>query len=432
MLTRRKWFDLSVRTGASLLLAPGLLRALEKADGKLLQRAIPSSGEMLPVIGFGSRPTDDDAIKGVLKALLDHGGKVVDTLHGGPPGEQLAATVAKELGIQKKIFWTTPVSAAIPLLPGYVGLPPKVEPSMVRALVEAKLAAFDVPKIDVAQVLMGDNVATHLAVLREMKKEGRVRYIGITDLAPPPYLKNIPFYPKLESILRNEPIDFIGVDYSVGDRRVEEKILPLAQERKVGVMAYFPFDRSRIFQRAKSTPLPEWAAEFDAKTWAQFFLKYVISHPAITVARTGTTKPEHMLDNLAGGIGRLPDEATRKRMAELVDSLPPTPPPGPPKPQKETPEIPPVALSTAILDRYVGEYEYAAVGTIVTFRRDGEKLLVKIAGNFPECPLVARSETRFVAPPPWEASIEFLLDDHGKVKGAVVEQGPQKIPLTPT
>src|SRR5829696_2842108 len=130
--------------------------------------------------------------------------------------------------------------------------------------------------------------------------------------------------------MRNEAIDFIGIDYSVGDRRVEEKILPLAQERKIGVMAYFPFDRNRIFQRASSTPLPEWAAEFDAKTWAQFFLKYVVSHPAVTVVRTGTTNAAHMLDNIGGGIGRLPDEATRKRMGELVDALPPTPPPKPP------------------------------------------------------------------------------------------------------
>ena len=131
--------------------------------------------------------------------------------------------------------------------------------------------------------------------------------------------------------MRNEPIDFVGTDYSVGDRRVEEKILPLAQERKIGFMAYFPFDRGRIFKRASSTPLPEWAAEFDAKTWAQFFLKYVLSHPAVTVARTGTTKAAHMLDNIGGGIGRLPNEAMRKRMAEFVDALPPTPPPAPPQ-----------------------------------------------------------------------------------------------------
>ena len=134
--------------------------------------------------------------------------------------------------------------------------------------------------------------------------------------------------------MRNEPIDFIGIDYSVGNRRVEETILPLAQERKIGVMAYFPFGGNsdpatsyeQLFQRAGTTPLPEWAAEFDAKTWAQFFLKYVVSHPAVTVVRAGTSKAAHMLDNIGGGIGRLPNEATRKRMAQLVDSHPATGP----------------------------------------------------------------------------------------------------------
>jgi hypothetical protein len=193
-------------------------------------------------------------------------------------------------------------------------------------------------------------------------------------------------------------------------------------------MAYFPFDRSRIFQRASSTPLPEWAAEFDATTWAQFFLKYVVSHPAVTVVRTGTTKAAHMLDNIGGGIGRLPDAATRKRMAQLVDALPPTPPPGPPsQPQQRAPGTPAVALATAVLDRYVGEYRYVAAGQIVTVRRDGDRLFMKVQGNMPEGVLVARSETRFQGPV--GLIIEFRLDGQGRVTGAVVEQGPYRIPL---
>src|SRR5690606_29831366 len=124
----------------------------------------------------------------------------------------------------------------------------------------------------------------------------------------------------------------IGTDYHMGDRRLEEMILPLAQERKIGVLAYFAFDRGRLFTRAGARPVPEWAAEFGATTWAQFFIKYLLSHPAVTVVRTGTTNPAHMLENIGAGMGRLPDEATRKRMAALVDTLPPTAPPGPPKP----------------------------------------------------------------------------------------------------
>ena len=153
-----------------------------------------------------------------------------------------------------------------------------------------------------------------------MKREGRVRYIGVTDLLPPPFV-NAPAGANLESIMRNEPIDFVGFDYSVGDRRAEQTLLPLAQERKIGVLAYFTFDRGRIFRRAGATPLPEWAAEFDAKTWPQFFIKYVASHPAVTVVRTGTSDPKHMLENLGGGMGRLPNEAMRKRMAELIDAF---------------------------------------------------------------------------------------------------------------
>jgi aryl-alcohol dehydrogenase-like predicted oxidoreductase len=172
-------------------------------------------------------------------------------------------------------------------------------------------------------------MATLFGVLREMKKEGRVRYIGVHTLLPPPNFPMGGIGAQLEAVMRNEQIDFVGTDYSVGDRRVEQTILPLALERKIAFMAYFPFDRGRIFKRIGTTPLPEWAAEFDAKTWAQFLLKYVLSHPAVTVAREGTTNAAHMLDNIGGGIGRLPNEAMRKRMAELVDGLPPTPPPKP-------------------------------------------------------------------------------------------------------
>jgi len=442
MISRREWLGRSLGAGATLALTPELLRALEalpQQGGKLIQRAVPSSGEMLPVISFAPRPTappgpgdikpmptDVPAAKEVLKAFLDNGGKVVDVLHGGPVGEQAARTAARELGIQDKFLWTTPLSVAIPVLPGYAGPQPKPDAAAVRAAMEEKLAAFKVPKIDLVMVGSGSDMPTHLGVLREMKKEGKVRYIGVHHLAFP---QNAPMPPfgNLESIMRNEQIDFIGTDYSVSDRRLEETILPLAQERKIGVMAYFPFDRRRIFERASSTPLPEWAAEFDAKTWAQFFLKYVISHPAVTMARVGTTKAEHMLDDIRGGIGRLPDEATRKRMAQLVDTFPPTPAPAPPQPQQRPPQPPPVVVASPILDRYVGEYRYAAASQMVTIRRDADRLFMKIQGNAPEGPLIPRSDTRFQGP--FGLIIEFQVDSQGKATGATVEQGPFRIPL---
>ena len=197
----------------------------------------------------------------------------------------------------------------------------------------------------------------------------------------------------------------------------------IARDRRGQRQHCKPRRNGRIFQRASSTPLPEWAAEFDAKTWAQFFIKYVLSHPAITVVRTGTTNAAHMLDNIGGGIGRLPNEATRKRMAALIDTLPPNPPPGPPKPP------PGITLHVAVIDRYVGEYT-SATGFTVTIRRDGTTLFVK-PGTNPEVPLLARSETRFQDPR--GPFFEFQLDAQGKVTGAVLEQqgpqGTQKIPL---
>jgi aryl-alcohol dehydrogenase-like predicted oxidoreductase len=447
MMNRREFLEITVGAGASLALTPELLRALQHSEGNLIQRAIPSSGEKLPVISYAPRPTappgpgdfkpqptDVPAAREVLKTFIDNGGKVVDVLHGGPIGEQAARTAAIELGIQDKLFWTTPLSVTTPVLPGYSGPPVKADPAAVKAAMEEKFTKFNVKKIDLVMVGTLGDVTTHLAVLREMKKEGRVRYIGVHHLA---WLRNMPEPPfrELEPIMRNEEIDFIATDYSVGDRRAEEKILPLAQERKIAFMAYFTFDRARFFRRAGDVPLPEWAAEFDAKTWAQFCLKYVISHPAVTVARTGTTKAAHMLDNIGGGMGRLPDEAMRKRMAEFVDALPPTPVPAPqviqrPQPQGQANQAPPpaaVVLSVAIMDRYVGEYNYKASGQTVTVRRDGDKLLMKISGNLPEGPLVASSETRFRGP--FGLVIEFQLDGQSKVTGAIVEQGPFRLPL---
>jgi aryl-alcohol dehydrogenase-like predicted oxidoreductase len=376
-------------------------------------------------------PTDVPAAKEVLKTFLANGGKVVDVLHGGPIAEEAARTAASELGIQDRFFWTTVVNVQTPPQPGSApgSPPPMLDGAAVKALVEEKLARFKVGKIDLVMVPAGAN-ATHFAALREMKKEGRVRYIGVHELLFPPNMPSYPYPPtsRLEALMRNEQIDFIGTDYHMGDRRLEEKILPLALERKIGVMSYFTFDRGRLFKRVGTTPLPEWAAEFDAKTWPQFFLKYVLSHPAVILARTGTTNPAHMLDNIGGGIGRLPDEATRKRMAQLVDSFPPNPAPGPPKPQ-QAPEGPTVTLSAAVLDRYVGEYT-SAKGFTAIFRRDGDKLIVK-PGTNPEAPLIARSETRFQDPR--GPFFEFQIDAQGKVTGAVLEQngpqGVQKIPL---
>ena len=422
MINRREFIGRSVGAGAALAFTPDLLRALQQSSAQLIQRAIPSSGETLPVIGlsFSNHVScaDHVALKEVVRTFADNGGTVFDAQHGNAAAEQFHATVAKELGIQNQLFWSTRGTP-----PGGPGGPPQPGAATVNAHIDTWLARLERPRMDLV-MLPPQGDATWLAALKEEKKAGRVRYIGVQVIGDP-------VYPQLEAVMRNEPIDFIGVDYDVGNRdRVEDTILPLAQERNIGVMAFFPFGNNagtscgalsrNLFARVGTTPLPEWAAEFDATSWAQFFLKYVISHPAVTVARVGTTKPAHMLDNIGGGIGRLPDEATRQRMASFIDALPALPP----LPQNPA-QAPGIALSAAVLDRYVGEYKSATDFT-VTFRRDGDRLFVK-PGNNPEAPLNARSETRFQDPR--GPVFEFQLDSQGNVTGAILEQGAQRTPL---
>jgi aryl-alcohol dehydrogenase-like predicted oxidoreductase len=351
MISRRNFLGIAAGAGATLAFPPELLRALRQPGATLIQRAVPSSGEMLPVVGlsFSNHAVcaDPVALREVLKTFADNGGRVFDAQHGNAAAEQFHARAADELGIRNSLFWSTRGTP-----PAGPSGPPQLGPDSVRTHVETLLARLDVPRLDLVMLPpQGDPM--HLAALQEEKAAGRVRYIGVQVIGDP-------VYPQLESVMRNEPIDFIGVDYDVGNRaRVEDTILPLAQERNIGVMAFFPFGNAggasctpsgtSLFSRVANRPLPEWAAEFDAQTWAQFFLKYVISHAAVTVARVGTTRATHMLDNIGGGIGRLPDEATRRRMAELIDSLPPVTRAA--SPQSAHPPAGSLVLSAAVLDR---------------------------------------------------------------------------------
>jgi diketogulonate reductase-like aldo/keto reductase len=412
MFSRREFLGTSLGAGA-LALTPEVLRALQQSGGTLIQRVIPSSGEKLPVIGVQFRNSQQDpaALKAVLQTLVDNGARFLDTMHQSVPGvEDQTATVVTELGIQNKLFLGLRALPSGPPTPGA---------DTPKAKAEALIASFKVPRIDLLQLPVQAD-PTQWPVMRELKKQGRIRYIGATTIVDQGY-------PQLESIMRNEGVDFIGVHYGIDKRSAEEKILPLAQELKIGVVAYFPFSVGTLFQRAGTTPLPEWAAEFDAKTWAQFFLKYVVSHPAVTVVRAGTIQAKHMLENIGGGIGRLPNEATRKRMAALIDAWPGGP--GGREGGAGSPPGPAVAVPVAILDRYVGEYKSAS-GFIAIIRREGTTLFVK-PGNNPEAPLIARSETRFQDPR--GPFFDFQVDAQGKVTGAVLEQngpkGPQKIPL---
>lgn len=289
------------------------------AAGPMITRAIPGTTEMLPMIGLGSSATfarvarteDTSALEEVLKTLVDHGGRVFDTAPGYGASEEVAGEIAGRLGIRDTIFWATKVNAA-----GREGLSgAKADPARARAQIEESFTKFNVKTIDLLQVHDVVDVATHLPIVKEMKAAGRVRYIGITSTRENQYAELIGY-------MKNEPLDFVGVDYAVDNREVEKTIFPLAQEKGIGILNYVPFGRTRLFARAKGRALPDWAAEFDAKTWAQFFLKFCISHPAVTVVTPATSNPKNMLDNIGGGIGRLPDADHRKRMVALVESLP--------------------------------------------------------------------------------------------------------------
>ena len=422
MIDRRKFLGITAGAGATLALSPQLLRALQQQQtGKLIQRAIPSSGEMLPVVGltFANHVAcaDRAALKEVLETFADNGAKVFDAMHHSDPrAEAITFPLLNELGMPSKTFLACRATPP--------GAPPAPGPAAVRDYVGSLLTRLNVSRIDLVMVNPAGDPA-HFAAVKELKKEGRVRYIGAqTGLAPG--------NAALESVMRNEPIDFIGLHYAVDLRDAEETFLPLAQERKIAVIAFYPFGGAdtpcpgasapptssyrSLFTRVANTPLPEWAAEFDARTWAQFFLKYVISHPAITVVRAGTTKPHHMLDNIGGGIGRLPDEAMRKRMAAFIDAIPKIAPP----------PLPVVALPAATLDRYVGEYK-ATSGFTASFRRDGETLYAKL-GTDPEVPLIARSQTRFS--PPAGGIVEFRVDASGALSLIVARPGAQPVQLS--
>ena len=419
MIDRREFLGIAAGAGAALALTPQLLRAFHPSGGTLIQRAIPSTGEMLPVVGlsFSNHPAcaDHAALKQVLKTMVDNSGRVYDAMHGNGSAEEFHATVANDLGVQNKVFWSTR------------GTPPDSPASgagTVKAHIDTWLARTKASRMDLVMLPPQPDL-TWLNALKEEKKAGRVRYIGVQVIADARF-------DALEAVMRNEPIDFIGVNYDVGARRAEEKILPLALERKIGVMAFFPFNNnggiscggttSNLFARVGNRPLPEWAAEFDAKTWAHFFLKYVISHPAITVARVGTTNPAHMLEDIGGGVGRLPDEATRKRMAAFIDALPPVSVKAAPAPQG------PAVMSAAALDRYVGEYKTGA-GETVTVRRYGSMLVAKL-GTKRESVLIARSETRFSLGHRGPGFIDFQPDSTGSFTALIFEQDGQKFPAS--
>jgi aryl-alcohol dehydrogenase-like predicted oxidoreductase len=420
MMNRRQWLGLTAGASAALALNTRLLSALRTKE--LITRAVPSSGQRLPIVGLGSSATfaqvarseDYSALRAVLRTMAEQGATVFDTAPSYGASEQVAGDIASELGLNDRIFWATKVNVA----QGPTG---PANPAQARQQIETSFTRLRKRPIDLIQVHNLGDVPTQLGILKELKGAGRVRYIGVTTT-------NKPQYEALERVMRSEPIDFIGIDYAMDNRDIEERILPLAQDRGIGVMVYMPFGRTRLWSRIGDRPLPDWAKEFDANSWAQFMIKYVASHPAVTVVTPATSKPDNMLDNVGAAYGRLPDAAMRRRMAAYADALPSAAAPAAPQ-QQQAPQGPVVVLSAAVLDRYVGEYRTAA-GTVIIFRREGTTLFVK-PGSYEEVALLARSETRLQDPR--GPFFDFEVDGQGKVTGAILEQpgpqGPQRIPL---
>jgi diketogulonate reductase-like aldo/keto reductase len=308
-MTRREAVRLIGVSGAGLCLPIGASRAQAKAESSaMLMRAIPSSGEKLPVIGLGTWQAFDvdltsdtrRQLEEVLSLFVKLGGRVIDTSPMYGRAEDVIGELTTELGIRDKLFLATKVWT-------------RGKENGIKSM-ERSMALLRAKQVDLMQVHNLVDVQTQMTTLREWKAQGRIRYLGITHYEAGAFAE-------VEKIMRREKLDFVQINYSLMEREAEERVLPLAQERDIAVIVNRPFGGGDLFSRTRSKPLPDWAAEFDCRSWAQFFLKWIVSNSAVTCAIPATDKPRHLEDNMGGGIGRLPDTKTRQRMVELVSSL---------------------------------------------------------------------------------------------------------------
>lgn len=299
-ITRRDILKLGAGAAASTF-AGGTQSAVE-----LTMRPIPSSGERLPVVGIGTNrygagsETEIAPLRETLKTFAAAGGKLIDTAPMYGSSEVVLGELIAGLGIRQQLFLATKVYAD--------GREAGLEE------MNASFSRLRTNRIDLIQVHNLSDTATQLATMREGKSAGRYRYVGVTTSRDSQY-------DEMETVLKNEKLDFVQVDYSIENRTAAERILPLALERGVAVLINLPFGRARLFSAVRGKALPPWAAEFDCGSWAQFFLKYVIGHPASTCAIPGTRKPAHVADNLGAARGRLPDQAMRRKMEQFFDAL---------------------------------------------------------------------------------------------------------------
>jgi aryl-alcohol dehydrogenase-like predicted oxidoreductase len=296
---------------AGVAVAAGRAFAAESRPLAPILKTIPSTGEKLPAVGigtnaFGVTSAEELAeLKKVLEALPTAGGRVVDTARAYGSSEEVIGKLLADIGNRDKIFLATKTPLGGDISGG-------------KAVLDESFSRLQVSKLDLLQIHNVYGVAELLPHYAEYKAAGKIRYIGITTSVDNQY-------EALTGAIRANKFDFVQVDYSIGNRGAADTVLPLAQEKGLGVLINVPFGgRGRsFFPRVAGKPVPEWAAaEFDATTWAQFFLKYIISHPAVTAAIPGTTSMAFLADNQQGGRGRLPTPAQRKKMEEYWDALP--------------------------------------------------------------------------------------------------------------
>ena len=305
-ISRREMLRISAGTGAGVLLS-GLPAFAQQQ--RLLMRSIPSSGEEIPAVGLGSArtfsvgPPNPEWVRlsDVLELFHEMGGRFFDTAPTYGTSERVAGQLVQELGIQNDLFFATKISTG-------GGREAGIDQE------EGSHQSWGRDIIDLNQVHNLRDVDIHLRTIRQAKDEGRTRYVGVTTS----FARQ---YQQMEQVLRTEELDFVQVNYSLGEREAAERLLPLAQDRGIAVIVNEPYNVGRLFGAVSGRELPYWAAEFDCQSWGQFFLKYILAHPAVTVVIPATSDPEHLVDNMAAGVGRLPDERTRRRMEVLFDGL---------------------------------------------------------------------------------------------------------------
>jgi aryl-alcohol dehydrogenase-like predicted oxidoreductase len=309
--SRREALKIGAATGAALLLGDEPTFASVAPRQAQLLKAIPSSGERIPAVGLGTAntfmnaaraPEERGAVREIVRLFTEHGGKVIDTCPCYGTSEVVLGELAREVGNSRDVLWATKISGARGR-----------EAGLMQAMRSEERLAPGAVFLNQVHNLGGWEV--QLPLLRELKQEGRIKYVGITTTSDDDY-------EQVASILRSETLDFVQLDYAIDNRAIEQSLFPIARDRGIATIAALPFGRNRLFARVAGRPVPDLAREIGAATWAQFFLKYLISHPDMTLVIPGTSDPEHLIDNMGAGLGPMPDQATRQRMAALVDALP--------------------------------------------------------------------------------------------------------------